>query len=99
MICVCLIVRSKRGLTKRGISKRSWEAGIVLLICVLVLLPSCGGGSGGAGGGGGGTPPNPTPSITSLSPSQIAAGSNPLPTPVVKGPGFFPTTAPTHGGN
>ncbi len=98
MIGVCLIVITKRGITKRGISKRSYEAGIVLLICVLVLLPSCGGGSGGADGGGGGTPPNPTPSITSLSPSQIAAGSTSVPTVLVNGSGFLPTSAVTYGG-
>ena len=44
----------------------------LMLIFLLVLLPSCGGGGG--GGGGGGTP-NPVPSISSLSPTQVAAGS------------------------
>jgi hypothetical protein len=83
-----------------GISKRTRQAGIVLLICVLVLLPSCGGGSGGAGGGGGGggTTPNPTPSITSLSPSQTATGSTPVPTVLVNGSGFLSTSAVTYGG-
>jgi hypothetical protein len=40
------------------------------LSALLILLPSCGGGSGGGGG-----VQNPVPSITSLSPTQIAAGS------------------------
>jgi hypothetical protein len=45
---------------------------LFLLSAFFVVLPSCGGGSG--GGGGGGTP-NPLPSISSLSPAQVAAGS------------------------
>jgi Pro-kumamolisin, activation domain/Bacterial Ig-like domain (group 3) len=80
------------GVCLMGISKRRHEAGIVFLICVLMLLPSCGG-----GGGGGGTP-NPTPSITSLSPSQIAAGSTSVPTLLVNGSGFIATSAVTYGG-
>jgi len=86
------------GVCLMGISKRRHEAGIVLLISVVLLLPSCGGGSGGAGGGGGGTTPNPTPSITSLSPSQIVAGSTSVPTVLVNGSGFLPTSAVTYGG-
>jgi len=85
------------GVCLMGISTRRREAGIVLLICVLVLLPSCGGGSG--GGGGGGTTPNPTPSITSLSPSQIVAGSTTVPTVLVNGSGFIATSAVTYGGS
>lgn len=83
------------GICLMGISRRRRDAGMVLLICVLVLLPSCGGGSG--GGGGGGTMPNPVPSITSLSPSQIAAGSPP-PTVLVNGTGFLPTSAVSYAG-
>jgi hypothetical protein len=79
-----------------GASKRRHAAGIVLLICVLVLLPSCGGG-GSTGGGGGGTP-NPTPVITSLSPSQIVAGSTSVPTVVVKGSGFISTSVVSYAG-
>ncbi len=45
---------------------------LILLAAFFAVLPSCGGGSG--GGGGGGTP-NPVPSISTLSPAQIAAGS------------------------
>ena len=84
------------GICLIGASRRRREAGIVLLICVLVLLPGCGGGNGG-GGGGTGTP-NPTPSITSLSPSQIAAGSTYLPNVVVSGSGFVATSAVSYGG-
>jgi hypothetical protein len=48
---------------------------VLLLLAIGLILPSCGGGSGGGGGGGGGGTQNPVPSITSLSPAQIAAGS------------------------
>lgn len=41
----------------------------LLLVLVLIFVPACGG-----GGGVGGTP-NPVPSISSLSPAQVAAGS------------------------
>ena len=44
-----------------------------MLMGLALVLLSCGGGSGGGGGGGGMN--NPVPSITSLSPTQIAAGS------------------------
>lgn len=44
-----------------------------MLMGLALVLLSCGGGSGGGGGGGGTN--NPVPSITSLSPTQIAAGS------------------------
>jgi hypothetical protein len=93
LIGVCLIRTSKH---KRGV-------GIVSLICVLLLLPSCGGGGGGTGGGGGGgggggTTPNPTPSITSLSPTQIASGSTPVPTVLVNGSGFISTSTVSFGG-
>ncbi|HEY4902071.1 MAG TPA: Ig-like domain repeat protein [Candidatus Sulfotelmatobacter sp.] len=95
LLGVCLI----------GISKRRWHTGIILLICVLVLFPSCGGGAGvneaaggGTGGGGDGTMPNPTPSITSLAPSQIVAGSTSVPTVLVNGSGFLSTSAVTYAG-
>jgi hypothetical protein len=86
LIGICLI----------RMSRRKREAAIVMLICVLGLLPSCGGGS--AGGAGGGTTPNPTPSIKSLSPSQIAAGSTSVPTVMVSGSGFIATSTVTYGG-
>jgi len=43
----------------------------LILAALFVVLPSCGGG----GGGGGGGTPNPVPTISSLSPAQVAAGS------------------------
>jgi len=90
------------GICLMGMSSRRRATVMVLLICALVLLPSCGsgsdgGGSGGGGGGGGGTTPNPVPSITSLSPSQIAADSTP-PTVLVNGSGFLPTSTVNYGG-
>jgi hypothetical protein len=85
LIGVCLI----------GMSKRRRAAGAALLICTLVLLPGCGGG---AGPGGGTTTPNPVPSITSLSPGQIAAGSTPIPTVLLNGSGFVSTSVVTYGG-
>ncbi len=55
------------------LSRRRGRVSIaVMLLSLLVAVPSCGGGGG--SGGGGGTP-NPVPSISSLSPSQVAAGS------------------------
>jgi len=44
---------------------------VMMLLAVALMLPSCGGSSSGGGGG----QNNPVPSITSLSPSQVAAGS------------------------
>ncbi len=53
--------------------RRTRLLGLVILVC-FGALPSCGGGS---GSGGGGPTNNPVPSITSLSPAQVAAGSAP----------------------
>jgi Pro-kumamolisin, activation domain/Bacterial Ig-like domain (group 3) len=49
----------------------------VLVVVLFLTLPSCGGGGSGGGGGGGGqqVTNNPVPSITSISPTQQAAGS------------------------
>ena len=44
---------------------------MLLALGLAILLPSCGGSS----GGGGGNNNNPTPHISSLSPTQVAAGS------------------------
>jgi hypothetical protein len=52
--------------------RRTASWGHLGLVALLLFVPSCGGGNG--GGGGGGTP-NPTPSIITLSPAQVAAGS------------------------
>jgi hypothetical protein len=49
--------------------RRGCGFGVLMLIAVLIFLPSCG------GGGSGGGPPNPVPAISSLSPDQVAAGS------------------------
>ena len=64
------------GLCITGISRhgRRRSALVVLLLASLIVFPSCGGG-GGNGGGPPPPPPNPTPSISSLSPNQLAAGS------------------------
>lgn len=58
---------------------------LLMAIGLAILLPSCGGGS--SGGGGGTT--NPTPSISSLSPSSVAAQSA-LPILVINGANFMP---------
>jgi Pro-kumamolisin, activation domain/Bacterial Ig-like domain (group 3) len=47
----------------------------MLLIAFFLVLPSCGGGSGSNGGGSSPPANNPVPSITSISPTQQAAGS------------------------
>jgi hypothetical protein len=44
---------------------------VLLLLAIVLTLPSCGGGGSGVGV----VPNNPVPSITSLSPAQVAAGS------------------------
>jgi len=69
--------------------KRRWNLlPCLLAILLLLMMPSCGGGTGGGAGGGGGTPlDNPVPSITSLSPAQVAAGSQSQ-TLTVNGAGF-----------
>ena len=55
------------------LARRRGRVPVALMLTVLLtLVPSCGGGGGGGGGGG---QQNPVPSITSLSPAKIAAGS------------------------
>jgi hypothetical protein len=51
--------------------RRGHGLALLMLLTVLIVLPSCGGG----GGGGGGGTSNPVPTISSLSPAQVAAGS------------------------
>jgi hypothetical protein len=63
-----------------------------MLIALLVAVPSCGGGS----GGGGGTP-NPVPSISSLSPSQAAAGSQ-IAALAINGSNFMTSSTVTFNG-
>ena len=69
------------------------------LIALLILVPSCGGGSsgGGGGGGGGGGTPNPVPHVTSLSPAQVAAGSQ-INSLTINGTNFMGTATVTIGG-
>ena len=62
--------------------RRPRAALVAMMIATIVLLPSCG------GGGGGGAPPNPVPSISSLSPTQQAAGSQSQ-TLTINGTGFI----------
>ncbi len=50
--------------------RRRQSIAVVMLLAIFIMLPSCGG-----GGSGGGGVPNPVPSISSLSPTQVAAGS------------------------
>jgi hypothetical protein len=64
----------------------------IMLIALLVAVPSCGGGS----GGGGGTP-NPVPSISSLSPSQAAAGSQ-IAALAINGSNFMTSSTVTFNG-
>jgi hypothetical protein len=73
-------------------SMRNRHSGLIaLFVCALLIgLPSCGG-----GGGGGGTPPpvnNPAPSISSLLPSELAAGSTDT-TLIINGSGFIPSSS------
>ncbi|HLZ42538.1 MAG TPA: Ig-like domain repeat protein [Candidatus Sulfotelmatobacter sp.] len=68
---------------------------VILLALLSILVPSCSS-SGGGGGGGGGTP-NPLPSITSLSPTQVAAGSQ-IQTLDINGSNFLSSSTVTYNG-
>jgi hypothetical protein len=74
------------------LSRRRGRFALALAL-LFVVLPSCGGGS---GGGGGGTP-NPVPSITSLSPTQVAAGSQ-IQSLYVNGSNFMTSSTVTYNG-
>jgi hypothetical protein len=67
----------------------------ILLIALLAALLSCGGG--GSGSSGGSSTTNPVPSITSLSPTQQAAGS-PGQTVTINGSGFVSDSNVTYNG-
>ena len=83
LLSVCLI----------GITKRPRAALVTFMILGVVLLPACGG-----GGGGGGVTNNPQPSVTSLSPTQQAAGSQSQ-SLTINGSGFIGSSTVTYKGN
>lgn len=70
--------------------RRRNGAMLALLVAMLVVLPSC-------GGGGGTVSSNPVPAITSLSPTQQAAGSA-AQTLTVNGSGFIGSSTVTYNG-
>ncbi len=74
-------------------SRRGKLPPALLMLALIFLLPSCGGGS----GGGGGVTNNPAPSISSLSPSQMAAGSQGQ-TLAINGSGFVSSSTVTYNG-
>lgn len=65
----------------------------LILTALLILLPSCGG-----GGGGGSGASNPVPSITSLSPTKIAAGSQ-VQSLYINGSNFMSSSTVTYNGS
>jgi len=65
----------------------------LMLTVLLTLLPSCGGG----GGGGGGGSSNPVPSISSLSPARVAAGSQ-VQSLYINGSNFMDSSTVTYNG-
>jgi hypothetical protein len=72
--------------------RRKKRAAILFsLLPLLLLVPSCG------GGGSGGGPPNPVPSISSLSPSQVAAGSQ-VSFVLINGTNFMNSSTVTYNG-
>jgi hypothetical protein len=76
------------------LSRRRRGAFAVLIVAGLFAsLPSCGGG----GGGGGGGTNNPVPSVSSLSPASLAAGSA-AHTVVINGSGFISGSTVTFNG-
>jgi len=66
----------------------------LLILAVIAMFPSCGGSG---GGGGGGNQNNPVPAITSLSPTQQAAGSTPQ-NLTINGTGFVTSSTVTFNG-
>ena len=76
------------------LSRRRRRTASLILAVSLFVLPSCGGGS---GGGVGGTS-NPVPSISSLSPAQVAAGSQ-IQYLYINGSNFMSSSTVTYNGN
>jgi len=63
--------------------RRRGVLALLMVGALIAMLPSCSGGGSSNGGG----PPNPQPSISSLSPTSVAAGSQ-QPTLLVNGSNF-----------
>ena len=66
---------------------------MLIALGLAILLPSCGGGNSGGGGGGN----NPAPHISSISPTQIAAGSAGQ-TLTINGSGFMNSSSVRYNG-
>jgi len=81
LLGVCLI----------SITNRPRAAIATFMILGVVLLPACG------GGGGGGVTNNPQPTVSSLSPTQQAAGSQSQ-TLTINGSGFISASSVTYNG-
>jgi hypothetical protein len=67
---------------------------LLIVAASFLVLSSCGGGGGGGGGGG---PSNPVPSISSLSPAKIAAGSQ-VQSLYINGSNFMTSSTVTYNG-
>ena len=80
---ICLVGVSRRG-------RHNSALALVLCLSLLAFL-GCGGSSSYGGGGGGGTS-NPKPSISSLAPGSLAAGSN-AQSLTINGSGFISSSA------
>jgi subtilase family serine protease len=74
------------------LSRRRRPAAALILTASIFLLPSCGG-----GGSGGGAPPNPVPAISSLNPTQVAAGSQ-IENLYINGTNFLSSSTVTYNG-
>ena len=85
LLGICLIGVSAFGRRRQTL----WA---MMLVVSMITLLSCGG-----SGGGGGSTPNPVPAITSLSPTQQAAGSASQ-SLTISGSGFISGSAVTYNG-
>lgn len=85
------------GICLIGIPARDRKKGLLaalMMVALIATFPSCGGSG---GGGGGGQTNNPVPSISSLSPTQQAAGSTSQ-TLTINGTGFVSSSTVTYNG-